>query len=123
MPNASQFARSAVIAAAVMTLGASPAMARPADHPAHYRPAVIAVVQHAQPWTQPRVDATGVRPGYRPAPPDAPAVPLTRAADSSGGADWLLITLAALTLFTLLMIGGVVRHRWHRTDSFHARQV
>ena len=117
MLSASQFARSAAIAATLISLGASPAMARPSDQPAPSKP----VVTHTRQWTQPRVEGPGVRPGDTPAAPSVPAVPLTRPADSSGGADWLLIALALAA--ALLMSGGVVRGVRHRADSFHARHV
>jgi hypothetical protein len=120
MRTASQFARSAAIAATVLSLGASPAMARPSDQPAASRPVAT---QHTQHWTQPRVEGPGVRPGDTPAAPAVPAVPLTRATDSSGGADWVLIALAAAAALALLMSRGVVRAVRHRADSFHARHV
>ena len=120
MRSASQFARSAAVAATVISLGASSAMARPSEQPARSGPAVA---QHARQWTQPRVEGPGVRPGDTPAAPAVPAVPLTRATDSSGGADWLLIAFAASTALALLMIGGAVRRVRHRADALHARHV
>jgi hypothetical protein len=119
MLNSSQFTRSAVIAATVISLGASPAMARPADQPVRPKAAVTTVSNHARQWTQPRVDGMGVRP----VTPAAPAVPLTRAADTSGGADWLLIAIVASTMLALLTIVGVVRPVRHRAHSLRARQV
>jgi hypothetical protein len=123
MLNSSQFTRSAVIAATVISLGAGPAMARPADQPVRPKAAVTTVANHTRHWTQPRVDGTGVRPADRRAVAAAPAVPLTRAADTSGGADWLLITLVAAAMLTLLTIVAVVRPARHRAHSFRARQI
>jgi hypothetical protein len=122
MLNSSQFTRSALIAATVMSIAASPAMARPADQPARSKAAVTTVANHTRHWTQPRVDGTGVRPADRPVAAAAPAVPLTRAAKASDGADWLLISIVASTMLALLTIVAVrpVRHRAH---SFRARQV
>jgi hypothetical protein len=118
MLNSSQFTRSAVIAATVISLGASPAMARPADQAVPPEAAVTTVANHTRHWTQPRVDGTGVRPAVS----AAPAVPLTRAADTSGGAGWLLISIVAAAMLALLTIVAVrpVRHRAH---SFRARQT
>ncbi|MEO8687570.1 MAG: hypothetical protein ABI611_05045 [Solirubrobacteraceae bacterium] len=121
MLNSSQFTRSAVIAATMISLGASPAMARPAEQPARSKTAVTTVANHTRSWTQPRVDGTGVRPADRPAVSAAPAVPLTRAADASGSADWLLIALAASTMLALLMVVALVPAVRHRAHSF--RQV
>ena len=118
MLKSSQFTRSAVVAAAVISLGASPAIARVADMPV--RPAA-AVANHTRQWTQPHVEGTGVRPAA-PAVAAAPAVPLTRAADASGGADSLLITGASLML-ALLIIAGVVLTARHRAHGFPARQA
>jgi hypothetical protein len=123
MLNSSQLTRSAVIAATAISLGASPAMARPADQPTQPRTAVTTVAHHTRQWTQPRVDGTGVRPADRPVTSAAPAVPLTRAADTSGGADWLLITIVASTMLALLTIVAVVRPVRHRAHSLRARQV
>jgi hypothetical protein len=120
MRSASQFARPAAIAATVISLGAGPAMARPSDQPAPIKPAVG---QQTQEWTQPRVEGPGVRPTDTAAAPAAPAVPLTRATDSSGGADWLLIALGAATGLALLMTGSAVRRVRHRADTFHAHHV
>jgi hypothetical protein len=113
MFTSSQLTRSAAIAATVCSLGAGPAMARPADQAA--RPAAVV-------WTQPRVDGMGVRPADHPVSSAAPAVPLTRAADASGGADWLLITIAAATLLALLAILAVMRPG-RRAHPFRARQI
>jgi len=115
MLKSSQFTRSAVVVAAVISLGASPALARVADMPV--RPAA-AVANHTRQWTQPHVEGTGVRPVVS----AAPAVPLTRAADASGGADSLLITGASLML-ALLIIAGVVLTARHRAHGFPARQA
>jgi hypothetical protein len=123
MLNSTQFARSAVIAATVISLGASPAMARPADQPVPAKAAVTTVANHTRQWTQPRVDGMGVRPADHPVASAAPAVPLTRAASASGGADWLLIAIVASTLVALLSIVAVVRPVRHRADSLRARQV
>jgi hypothetical protein len=119
MLNSSQFTRSAVIAATVISLGASPAMARPADQPVRPKASVTTVSNHTRQWTQPRVDGMGVRP----VTPAAPAVPLTRAARASDGADWLLITIVASTMLALLTIVAVVRPVRHRAHSLRARQV
>ena len=115
MLKSSQFTRSAVVVAAVISLGASPALARVADMPV--RPAA-AVANHTRQWTQPHVEGTGVRPVVS----AAPAVPLTRAADASGGADSLLITGASLML-ALLIIAGVVLTVRHRAHAFPARHA
>ncbi len=123
MLNSSQFTRAAVIAATVISVAASPAMARPADQPARSKAAVTTVPNHTRTWTQPRVDGPGVRPADRPAVSAAPAEPLTRAAATSGGADWLLIALAGSTMLALLMIAGAVRSVRHRAHSFRAGQV
>lgn len=123
MLNSSQFTRAAVIAATVIALGASPAMARPADQPVRPEAAVTSVANHTRQWTQPRVDGMGVRPADRPAASAAPAVPLTRAASASDGADWLLITIVASTMLALLTIVAVMRPGRHRADSLRARQV
>ena len=118
MLKSSQFTRSAVVAAAVISLGASPAIARVADMPV--RPAAVA--NHTRQWTQPHVEGTGVRPAA-PAVAAAPAVPLTRAADTSGGADSLLITIGASLMLALLIIAGVVVTVRHRAHAFPARQA
>jgi hypothetical protein len=122
MLNSSQFTRSAVIAATVISLGASPAMARPADQPVRPKAAVTTVANHSRQWTQPRVDGMGVRPAAS-AAPAAPAVPLTRPASASDGADWLLIAIVASTMLALLTIVAVMRPARHRADSLRARQV
>ena len=116
MLKSSQFTRSAVVVAAVISLGASPALARVADMPV--RPAA-AVANHTRQWTQPHVEGTGVRPVVS----AAPAVPLTRAADASGGADSLLITIGASLMLALLIIAGVVLTVRHRAHAFPARQA
>ena len=115
MLKSSQFTRSAVVVAAVISLGASPAIARVADMPV--RPAAVA--NHTRQWTQPHVEGTGVRPAVS----AAPAVPLTRAADTSGGADSLLITIGASLMLALLIIAGVVLTARHRAHGFPARQA
>ena len=115
MLKSSQFTRSAVVAAAVISLGASPAIARVADMPV--RPAAVA--NHTRQWTQPHVEGTGVRPAVS----AAPAVPLTRAADASGGADSLLITIGASLMLALLIIAGVVLTARHRAHGFPGRQA
>jgi hypothetical protein len=120
MRSASQFARSAAIAATVISIGATPAVARPSDPPASSKPVVA---QHTRQWTQPRVEGPGVRPSDTPAASATPAVPLTRATDSSGGAGWLLIALAAATSLALLTMVGTVRRVRHRADPFRARRV
>ena len=116
MLKSSQFTRSAVVVAAVISLGASPALARVADMPV--RPAA-AVANHTRQWTQPHVEGTGVRPAVS----AAPAVPLTRAADTSGGADSLLITIGASLMLALLIIAGVVLAVRHRAHAFPARHA
>lgn len=121
MPSSSQFTRSALIAATVISIAASPAMARPADQPARSKAAATTVTKHTQRWTQPRVDGTGVRPADRPAVAAAPAAPLTRAAETSGGADWLLITLAAATVLLLLTVVAALHPLRHRAQSLRAR--
>lgn len=118
MLNSSQFTRSAVIAATVVSLAASPAMARPADQPAAPR---AAVASHTQHWTPARVDGTGVRPAAASASA-APAVRLTRPADTSG-VNWLLMGLVAPALLALVAIVAVVRSVRHRAESFHVSQV
>ena len=115
MLKSSQFTRSAVVVAAVISLGASPAIARVADMPV--RPAAVA--NHTRQWTQPHVEGTGVRPAVS----AAPAVPLTRAADTSGGADSLLITIGASLMLALLIIAGVVLTVRHRAHAFPVRQA
>jgi hypothetical protein len=120
MRSTSSFVRAAAIAATVISLGASSAMARPSDQPARSRPAVT---QHTRQWTQPRVEGPGVRPRDTLTAPVAPAVPLTRATDSSGGADWLLIALGAAMGLALLMVGGVVHRVRQRPDAFHVRHA
>ena len=63
MLKSPQFTRAAVIAATVISLGASPAVAREADTPLHPG---RTVTPHARQWTQPRVDSLGVRPAHQP---------------------------------------------------------
>ena len=76
MLKSPQFTRSALIAATVISLGASPAVARQADAPLHPGQAVTTVAPHARQWTPARIDSTGVRPAARRSPPPPPLVPL-----------------------------------------------
>ena len=66
MLTSPQFTRSAVIAATVLSLAATPAVARQADMPV--RPNATVVV-HSRQWTPPRTDGLGVRPPPSPPPP------------------------------------------------------
>jgi hypothetical protein len=123
MLKSSQLARPAVIAATVISLGASPAVARQADVPLRPKPAVTAA-QDSRQWTQPRVDGAGVRPANQPvdvAP--APPVPLTRASHTSGGADWLLITIGSSAMVALLLAVALARKNRYWAHRFRARQV
>jgi hypothetical protein len=123
MLKSPQFTRSAVIAATIVSLGASPAVARQADMPVRPSPATSAT-QHGRHWTQARVDGIGVRPAGQPvAASPAPAEPLTRATQPSGGADWLLIAIGSTAMVALLLAVAVLPTRWLRARPFRARQV
>ena len=123
MLKSSQFARSAAIAATMISVAAGPAAARQADMPAGARHAVAAHASTADHWTQPRVDSTGVRPVDSPAvTSSAPAEPVTRPTDGSGALQWLLIPLAGLMLACTLII-VVSRAGRHAAHSFRARHV
>jgi hypothetical protein len=122
MLKSPQFMRTAVIAATVISLGATPAVAREADAPLRAGRTVTTVVPHARQWTQPRVDAIGVRPANpQVAASPAPAVPLDRAAAS--GPDWLLIAIGSTAVLALLLSVAVLPTRWLRAHPFRARQV
>jgi hypothetical protein len=122
MLKSPQFTRSAVIAATIVSLGASPAVARQADMPVHQSSAAVA--HHTRQWTQPRTDAIGVRPADQPvAASPAPAVPLTSKPHASGGPDWLLITIGSSTLVTLLLAMAFARTKRYPAHPFRARQV
>jgi hypothetical protein len=120
MLKSSQFTRSAVIAATLMSVGAGPALARPADVPLRPKPAVATVTRDARQWTQARVDGMGVRPA---AASPAPAVPLTRATDPSGHSDRLLVAIAASTMLAALLAIAIVRTSRHRVLRVRARRV
>jgi len=120
MLSSSQFTRSAAIAAAALSLAASPAVARLADMPSPNAP-VTPSAQHTQRFTAPRVDGMARRPVNAPVTASAASpVALTRASDG-GGADWLLIGIAAAALALLVVVAvGTKRHSVH---PFRARQV
>jgi hypothetical protein len=123
MFKSSQFTRSAVIAATMIALGAGSAGARPADSPAGVKRAVADQAIATRHWTQPSVDATGVRPADLPVLSTPPAaVPVTRPADGSDGLQWLLFPLAAL-MISLVLIVAVARAAWHAAGTFRARHV
>ena len=124
MLKSPQFTRAAVIAATVISLGASPAVAREADTPLHPGRTVTTVVPHARQWTQPRVDSLGVRPADQPiADSPASAVPLTQAPHVTGGPDWLLIAIGSTAVLALLLAVAVLPTRWLRAHPFRARHV
>ena len=124
MLKSPQFTRSALIAATVISLGASPAVAREADAPLHPGQAVTTVAPHARQWTQARIDSTGVRPANQPvAASPAPVVPLDRATPASGGPDWLLIAIGSTAVLALLLSVAVLPTRWLRGHPFRPRQV
>ena len=124
MLKSRQFTRSAVIAATVISLGASPAVAREADAPLHPGRTVTTVVPHGRQWTQPRVDSMGVRPADQPiAASPAPTVPLTEAPHASNGPDWLLIAIGSTAVLALLLAVAVLPTRWLRAHPFRPRQV
>jgi hypothetical protein len=123
MLKSPQFTRTAVLAATVISLGATPAVAREADAPIHVGRTVITVVPHTRQWTPARVDAVGVRPANQPvAASPAPAVPLDRATPA-GGPDWLLIGIGSTAVLALLLSVAVLPTRWLRAHPFRARQV
>jgi hypothetical protein len=124
MLKSSQITRSAVIAATVMSIGASPAHARPADTPAaSIEPAVTTGSLTTHHWTPARVESMGVRPVDSPATASPPAAtPVTQPSDGSAGLQWLLFPLAALMLGFALILGGA-RAAWHAADTFRARHV
>jgi hypothetical protein len=123
MPTSSPFTRSAVIAATVISLGASPALARQADMPVHQAPAVAAA-HHSRQWTQPRTEGIGVRSANQPvAASPAPAVPLTQAPHASSGTDWLLIAIGSSAVLALLLAVAVLPTRWLHARPFRARRV
>ena len=123
MLNSSQCTRSAVIAATVICLGATPAIARQADVPPRPKAAVTAVAHATRQWTQPRVDGTGVRAESADAAvPSVQAASLPRASHGSAGREWLLIPLGALALAFLLILLGV-RTDWHWAHPFGARHA
>jgi hypothetical protein len=130
MFTTSHLTRTAAIAAMIASLGASTAVARQSDLPLRPGQATTTAVPETQQWTQPRVDAMGVRPtGPRVAPapnadvaPAAPAVPLTQV-DDTGGMNWLLagiIGSSALALLLIVMVAFTDRTLAH---PFRARHV
>ena len=76
----------AVIAATVVSLGASPAFAREADTPS--RRALRR--GPARQWTQPRVDSLGVRPAHRRSRTPPPRRAADPGPDNTDGLDLLL---------------------------------
>jgi hypothetical protein len=119
MLTSSQVTRSAVIAATVMSLGASPAIARQADTPARSKPAVTIVAPNTRHWTQARVESMGVRPADSRATISPPAsVHVIQPSDGSAGLQWLLIPLAAVMMAFVLII-AVARGAWHRFPGPH----
>ncbi len=118
MLTSPQFTRSAVIAATVLSLAATPAVARQADMPV--RPNATVVV-HSRQWSPPRTDGLGVRPAAQPAA--SPAVALTQPPHASNGVDWLLITIGSSTLIALLLAMAVARRKHDWAHPFGARQV
>ena len=123
MLKSPQFTRSAVIAATVISLAASPAVARQADIPVRPSPAMSAT-QHGRHWTQARVDGMGVRPAGQPvAASAAPAVPLTQPTAASSGPDWLLIAIGSSAVLALLLAVAVLPTGWFRGSPFRARRV
>lgn len=123
MRTSSQFTRSAVIAATMISVAATPAVARQADLPARTQPAVTVVAPATRHWTQPRVESIGVRPTDTPvSTAPAPAVPVTQAPDGNAGLQWLLIPLAGLML-ALGLIVMLARAARHRAATYRARHV
>jgi hypothetical protein len=114
----------AAIAATILSLAATPAIARQADAPLHPAQTAGSVAPHAQHWTQPRTDAIGVRPATQPtATTPTPAVPLTRSAPTTSGPDWLLIAIGSTAILALLLSVALLPTRWLRAHPFRARQV
>jgi hypothetical protein len=123
MPKSSPFTRSAAIAATVIALGASPAVARQADLPVHQTPAATAA-HHTPQWTQPRTEGIGVRPADQPvAASPITAEPLTQAPHASNGTDWLMIAIGSSAVLALLLVVAVLPTRWLHARPFRARQV
>jgi hypothetical protein len=116
-----QLTRTAVIAATVIALGATPAVAREADAPLHPGGTVTTVVTPARQWTPPRVDAIGVRPANQPVA--ASPAPVTLSTPTPGGPDWLLIAIGSTAMLALLLAVAVLPTRWLRGHPFRARQV
>lgn len=124
MLKSPQLTRTAVIAATFISLGATPAVAREADAPLRAGQTVTTAVPHARQWTQPRIDAIGVRPASQPvAASPTPAVPLDRATPASSGPDWLVIAIGSSAVLVLLLSVAVLPTRWLRAHPFRARQV
>ena len=121
MLKSPQFTRTAVIAATVISLGATPAVAREADAPLHPGQTVTTVVPHARQWTPPRVDAIGVRSVNQPVA--ASPAPVALATPASNGPDWLLIAIGSTAVLALLLAVAVLPTRWLRAHPFRARQV
>jgi hypothetical protein len=121
MLKSPQLTRTAVIAATVISLGATPAVAREADAPLHPGQTVTTAVAPARQWTPPRVDAIGVRPANQPVA--ASPAPVALATPASGGPDWLLIAIGSTAMLALLLAVAVLPTRWLRTHPFRARQV
>ncbi len=123
MLTSSQCTRSAVIAATVICLGTTPAIARQADVPPRPKAAVTGIAHATRRWTEPRVDGIGVRPeSFAAAVASVHAAPLTKAADGSASREWLLSPLGALALAFLLILLGV-RTDWHWAHPFGARHA
>lgn len=121
MLKSSPFMRSAAIAATVASLGASPAVARQADLPAP-SPAAVTAVAPARDWTQPRVDASGIRPVDRVAAPATRAEPLSQGQSADSGRTWPLIPIIGL-LMAFLLILAVARTESRVVHPFRARHL
>jgi hypothetical protein len=118
MLKTTQLTRTAVIAIAVAALGASTAIARPADTPS--REALPAAAQR---WTPPRVESMGVRPADPVAgAPASPAVPLTHP-DDTGGLDLLSVAFGASAILALLLLVAVVRFGLPRVRPVRPRRA
>jgi hypothetical protein len=114
----------AAIAATIISLAATPAIARQADAPLHPGQTATAAAPHTQHWTQPRTDAIGMRPATQPiATSPTPTVPLNRSAPTTSGPDWLLIAIGSTAILALLLSVAVLPTRWLRAHPFRARQV
>ena len=121
MLKSPQFTRSAVVAATVLSLGATPAVARQADMPVRPK---AAVVVHSRQWTPPRTDAIGRRPAGQPvAASRVPVVPLTQAPRASSGPDWLLIAIGSSAVLALLLAVAVGRTNRDWANPFRARRA